>query len=144
MKQCKVWNAFQEDYNDDELQKNYDRFNEVELRARKEHNDLVPIYNSKVNELVFIEKNIFDLALIRIHNEELLSRRTRLIDEIEELKAKISDLNKIIDENKRLISKYNDLSIDRLFVWYKALKSVEHPEAKTYIDFKNKWGKKII
>lgn len=143
-KKCKVWNAFLEDYNDDELQRRYDNFVKNSNNQRKVYNDIVPLLNAKIDEFNSIESNIFNLALMRIHSEELLARRSVLNEEIKKLREDLFEIDRVIDTESELAKSYEKTSEHRLFVWYKALKSVSHPEVKNYTDFKKKWGKRII
>lgn len=144
-KKCKVWNAFQEDCNDDELHKRYENFVNIVTNKRKQYNEIVPRINDSIEHLSHLEKIIFDLAISVIKvPEELLARRTQVKNDIQSMKIELSELDEDIKKHESLAGSYEKNSDNRLFVWYKALKSVNHPEAKNYADFKKRWGNKII
>jgi hypothetical protein len=71
-KKCKVWNAFLEDYNDDELQLRYDRFVKNAKSAKETYNKLVPLINEKIDESNYVEKLIFESAIIHVINDTFL------------------------------------------------------------------------
>ena len=143
-KKCKVWNAFLEDYNDDELQLRYDRFVKNAKSAKETYNKLVPLINEKIDESNYVEKLIFESAIIHVINDTFLEKRKTLQKEIENLTEEMRNLETSFKEDEKLAKDYKETAGHRLFVWYKALKSVAHPEVKSYIEFKNKWGNRII
>lgn len=143
-KKCKVWNAFLEDYNDDELQLRYDRFVSNSKKTKEAYNRLVPSINETIDELSNIDELIFKSALINVINEVFLERRKILQKEIEDTTVEMQRLETSFKEDEKLAKDYKETAEHRLFVWYKALKSVAHPEVKSYIEFKNKWGNRII
>jgi hypothetical protein len=143
-KKCKVWNAFLEDYNDNELQLRYDNFVKNEKAFKQDYNDKVPIINEKLEKLQKIEKLIFESSLLGIVEEKFLSARIEIKKEIDDMCKDMGNLEESFKREEKLTKQYKETSDHRLYVWYKALKAVAHPEVKTYSSFKTKWGNKII
>lgn len=135
--------AFEEEVNDPELQGNYDRFKSALKRAKNEHNELVPVVNRNLDEILTLKESILNLAMLGIISTEARDRVLELEAENEDIIHKIERYKSEIDENQALIDKYDSLNDHKLFVWWKALVAVD-PETLPWLEWKETYNGKII
>lgn len=135
--------AFEEVVNDPELQGNYDGFKRKLQEAKNEHNELVPAVNTNLEEIRTLKESILNLAMLGIISTEARDRVLKLEADNEDMIHMIDRYKSEIDENQRLIDKYDYLNDHKLFVWWQALVAVD-PETKPWLEWKETYKDKII
>lgn len=135
--------AFEEVVNDPELQGNYDRFKSALKRAKNEHNELVPVVNRNLDEILTLKESILNLAMLGIISTEARDRVLQLEADNEDMIHMIERYKSEIDENQALIEKYDSLNDHKLFVWWQALVAVD-PETLPWLEWKETFKDKII
>ena len=135
--------AFQEEWNDNELHENYQSFERDLERAKEAHNELVPQINNNIDVINTLKESVLSQALCGVLSpvasdkiKELEAKNTELIKKIE-IEAEI------IEKNKALMQKYEDWSDRKLFIWWQAIKAVD-PETEPWIEWLDSLDSKIF
>ena len=138
-----LMDAFEEQVNDLELQERYDRFKSSRDYARDEHNKLVLQINANISDLKILESCILEQAKLGIIATEAITKVKEIEEVNDGLIHRLEGFRATMDENGDLIKKYDDMTQDRLFVWWQAIKAVE-PETKPWLEFKQLYRDKHI
>lgn len=135
--------AFQQEWDDNELDERYQRFERDLERAKEAHNELVPVINNNLQVIRTLKESVLEQALCGVLSSDATLKIKELEAENEGLIEKIEAQRKIIDENKSLMEKYKDWSDRKLFIWWQAIKAVD-PETEPWIEWKDKRDTKIF
>lgn len=135
--------AFQQEWDDNELDERYQRFERDLERAKEAHNELVPVINNNLQVIRTLKESVLEQALCGVLSSDATLKIKELEAENEGLIEKIEAHRKIIDENKSLMEKYKDWSDRKLFIWWQAIKAVD-PETEPWIEWKDKRDTKIF
>jgi len=135
--------AFQQEWDDNELDERYQRFERDLERAKEAHNELVPVINDNLAVIRPLKESVLEQALCGVLSTDATLKIKELEAENEELIEKIEAQREIIDENKALMEKYKDWSDRKLFIWWQAIKAVD-PETEPWIEWKDKRDAKIF
>lgn len=135
--------AFKEEIEDTELQRNYDGFKSSLESCRTEHNDIVLEVNKNLDIIHSLKYSVLTAAMHGVLSPDLVDEINRLEEENKPMIERIENLKEQIDYNKELIEKYDILSERKLFVWWQALTAVD-PETKPWLEWKETYNDKII
>lgn len=135
--------AFEEQVNDQELQRNYDGFKRNLEYVKSQHNELVPLINANLHSIRSLKDVVLNSAMEGVTALEAVEQIKVLEDKNSEMIEQINVYKEKIDYNKGLIEKYDYLNDHKLFVWWQALKAVD-PETKPWIEWKETYKDKII
>ena len=135
--------AFEEQVNDQELQRNYDGFKRNLEYVKSQHNELVPLINANLHSIRSLKDVVLNSAMEGVTALEAVEQIKVLEDKNSEMIEQINAYKEKIDYNKGLIEKYDYLNDHKLFVWWQALKAVD-PETKSWIEWKETYKDKII
>lgn len=135
--------AFQDDVNDTELQKNYDKFiNDLQM-YKDRHNEIVPVVNKNLGKIRTLKEVVLSQALGSVLSPHAVEKIDEIEKENESLIQKIELYQSKIKETADLIEKYEDWSNRKLFGWWKAISAVEH-KTLPWLDWKKPYEEKII
>jgi len=139
----KVHAAFMEDFNDTELQERFDNFERTLKSLKDRYNELVPNLNDALKDQSTLNQMILDSAKMSFINTDAI-KRLKIVDGYLTENMKIADdlKNKMAYEQD-LITKYKSNSNDRLFQWWKTIKTIE-PDTKPWLEWKSRYDSKII
>jgi hypothetical protein len=139
----KVHAAFMEDFNDTELQDRFDNFEKTLKSLKDRYNELVPNLNDALKDQSTLNQMILDSAKMSFINTDAI-KRLKIVDGYLTENMKIADdlKNKMAYEQD-LITKYKWNSNDRLFQWWKTIKTIE-PDTKPWLEWKTRYDSKII
>jgi len=135
--------AFQQEWDDNELDERYQRFERDLERAKEAHNELVPVINNNLQVIRTLKESVLEQALCGVLSSDATLKIKELEAENEGLIEKIEAQRQIIDENKSLMEKYKDWSDRKLFIWWQAIKAVD-PETEPWLEWKDKRDTKIF
>jgi hypothetical protein len=136
--------AFQEDVNDKELQHRYDRFVKNLAHAKEQYNKLVPEINEAINRKNRLHSVIFNTVLEGIMPAETIYAYKETSKELDELTEEISHHQNGMEENERLIKKYEELSHNKLFYWWKSFRAIDPKGTAPWMEWKRPYEKMII
>jgi hypothetical protein len=139
----KVHAAFMEDFNDTELQERFDNFERTLKSLKDRYNELVPNLNDALKDQSTLNQMILDSAKMSFINTDAI-KRLKVVEAYLDENMKIADdlKNKMAYEQD-LITKYKWNSNDRLFQWWKTIKTIE-PDTKPWLEWKTQYDSKII
>lgn len=135
--------AFRETVEDPELHERWVRFQRDLERAKREHNEIVSVVNSNLEEIRTLKESILNLAMLGIISTEARDRVLKLEADNEDLIHQIERWKAEIEENEKLINQYEKASDHKLFVWWQALKAVD-PGTPSWLDWKEDYKDQII
>jgi hypothetical protein len=139
----KLQAAFSEDFNDMELQERYDRFVENVKYWKGLYNDLVPKINEQIKQKSNLTTLVLDSAMLGILNTEAVNQIKELDKYLNEWCSKADDYRAKFEDEERLMKKYEENSHDRLFQWWKSIKTVDEKTAP-WLEWKRPYEKRII
>jgi len=135
--------AFQQEWDDNELQERFNRF-ESDLKSAKDaHNKLVSQVNANLHTINTLKESVLQQALCGVLSHEATEKIYKLEAENEELIKKIEFQKEAISKNADLMDKYEDWSDRKLFIWWQAIKAVD-PETEPWMEWKDKRDSKIF
>jgi arginine deiminase len=135
--------AFRETVEDPELHERWVRFQRDLERAKREHNEIVPVVNSNLAEIRTLKESILNLAMLGIISTEARDRVLKLEADNEDLIHQIERWKAEIEENEKLIGQYEKASDHKLFVWWQALRAVD-PGTLSWLEWKEDYKDQII
>jgi hypothetical protein len=135
--------AFLSEVNDTELQQNYDRFINDLKRYKDEHNEIVPTVNENLEKLRILKGAVLAHAISGVLSPQAVEKITAIEKENEDLVKTIEFYQGKIKETADLIEKYEDWSNRKLFVWWKAIRTVK-PDTAPWMTWKKDYEGKII
>ena len=139
----RVFAAFMEDFNDTELQERLDDFEKTLKSLKDRYNQLVPNLDHALKDQTILNQMILDSAKMGFINTDAF-KRLKIVDSYLDENMKIADdLKQKMQSEEDLIRKYKENSNDRLFQWWKTLKSIE-PDIKPWLEWKILYDSKII
>lgn len=135
--------AFQEEWDDNELDERYQNFKFHLKEAKEDYNGLVTQVNDNLDVISTLKESVLSQALCGIISPASNSKIKELEDKNEKLIEQLEFQQEIIDKNKNLIHKYQDWSNRKLFIWWQAIKAVD-PETEPWLEWKKTYNNKIF
>jgi hypothetical protein len=135
--------AFQEEIEDLEIQKNYDRFQEDLQMYKDKHNEIVPTANENLEKIRTLKEAVLTQALIGVLAPQAVEKIAEIEKENEALIKNIKFYQGKIQETTDLIEKYKDWSGRNLFTWWKVILAVD-PETEPWLKWKETYKDRII
>jgi flagellar capping protein FliD len=139
----KLWKRFNEEVNDKELQRRFDGFKNTEKRLVEQHNELVQPINEKLSEKSRLEHVIVESAKLGILHTEAVGMLKSAEKELAELTTKIAKIDEDLENERRLIKKYEDGTEAKLFHYWGMLTALDNT-IKPWISFKEDYRDKIF
>ena len=139
----RVFATFMEDFVDTELQERLNNFEKTRKSLKDRYNQLVPNLDHALKDQTILNQMILDSAKMGFINTDAF-KRLKIVDSYLDENMKIADdLKQKMQSEEDLIRKYKENSNDRLFQWWKTLKSIE-PDIKPWLEWKILYDSKII
>lgn len=135
--------SFLDDYNDNELQNRYDGMIENEKRHRKCYNELVPTINDLINRETILKMMIVESAKMGFLNAEVVTQLIRVERTLDENREKADAYKKDFEYEADLIKSYRSSSDNKLFVYWKAIKSLD-PATPHWLEWKKPYENRIF
>jgi chaperonin cofactor prefoldin len=139
----KVWNEFHSELTDGDLQSNYDEFVEKVNKLNPQYEDIFIHHQKMENEVSEIKDAILMSALNGVSSEGLNRKLRDLESAREELEERMNVIYSQIKYYEDLISKYEDWSERKLFVWWKVF-TVLNDTTPNWIEWKRIYNNNII
>lgn len=121
----KLFELFNEEVNDKELQGNYDSFVRAREAAKERHNTMVPEINALIQRGEGLKEIIVDLACKQLSTAEAVEALLALPEPINQLREKIGYQKGIMDEQDRLMKFYKDASERKFFQYWKVFNALD-------------------
>lgn len=139
----KLWDEFQSELTNGELQYNFDGFKKSVEELRPEYEALF-IHHQKIkNETSELKDAILMSALNGVSSEGLNRKLRDLESASEELEEELNVLYSKIEYNNDLISKYEDFSERKLFIWWKVFNTIDDT-TPPWLEWKSLYNDNII
>jgi len=139
----KVWKEFQSELTDGELQSNYDEFVEKVNKLNPQYEDIFIHHQKMENEISEIKDAILMSALNGVSSEGLNRKLRDLESAGEELEERMNVIYSQIKYYEDLISKYDDWSERKLFVWWRVFTTLDDT-TPNWIEWKNTYNDNSI
>lgn len=134
---------FKEDFEDRELQGNFESFQISRQSAKTSYNATVPTLNSMISKIVNLKELIVSLSMQGLPTEKAVKRLAKLDNSFTKLSEKSDTYKEEMLKQDTLIKKYEDWNERKLFIhwqYLKLLKATEEP----WTDWKNQYKSTII
>ena len=135
--------TFMDDYNDNEIQNRYDGMVASEKRSKDSYNELVPSINDLINRQTVLKMMIIESAKMGFLNAEAVTKLISVEKNLDEKTDKANEYKRELDEVRGLIERYKVSSNNKLFVYWKAIKSLE-PATQHWLDWKKPYENRIF
>ena len=112
---------FREDFEDKELQRNFDGFKMSRDIWKEKYNELVPEINSLIKRIVNLKELIVTQAVQGISNTESVKRLAKLDEKFTKLTEVADKYKAKMDEEDEIIKKYKDWTERKLFLHWRYL-----------------------
>jgi ATP:corrinoid adenosyltransferase len=112
---------FKEDFEDRELQRNFESFQRARESAKTSYNATVPTLNSMVDKIVNLKELIVTLSVQGLPTEKVVKRLAKLDDSFTALAKKSDAYKQELDRQDTLIKNYKDWNERKLFMHWKYL-----------------------
>jgi len=139
----KLNQAFMEDFNDMELQERYDRFVENVKYWKGLYNDLVPKINERIELKSKLTSLVLESAMLGILNTDAVNQIKEADKYLNEWCTKADEYRAKFQEEEALMERYKKSSHDRLFQWWKSIKTIDKTTAP-WLEWKTPYEKRII
>jgi hypothetical protein len=139
----KVWDLFMEDFNDDELTERYDRFKNTVKSLKDRYNEKVPAVNEALKTRATLNDMILTCAKMGIVNHEAVEKDKEIQKLLDETIPILDDLKAKWEYEEALIKKYEELSHNKLFGYWKIFKTLDK-KTEPWLDWKRPYEKRII
>lgn len=139
----KIFELFNEEVNDKELQERYENFGTIREAAKGRHNEMVPEINKLIQRGEGLKEIIVDLACKQLSTVEAVEALLELPEKISELRAKIIHQKQIMDEHDRLKKFYKDNSERKFFQYWKVFRALDS-ETLPWMEWKKPYTDIII
>ena len=139
----KLFELFNEEVNDKELQGNYDSFVRAREAAKERHNTMVPEINALIQRGEGLKEIIVDLACKQLSTAEAVEALLALPEPINQLREKIGYQKGIMDEQDRLMKFYKDNSERKFFQYWKVFNALDK-ETLPWMEWKKPYIDTII
>jgi chaperonin cofactor prefoldin len=139
----KVWNAFQTELTDGELQHNFDEFAAKSDELAPEYEDMFIHHQKMENEIAEIKDAILLSAINSISSEALNRKLRDLESAAEELEDEMNVIYAKIKHYDELLNKYQDWSERKLFVWWTVFTALDDT-TPDWMKWKAKYIENII
>lgn len=136
--------AFQEEIEDQEIQKNYDGFKKSLRVYMDKKNYLFEKRNKKLNKVEPLKESILRLAMEGETSTDLVEKFKDLERTTNDLTDDIEVAEDSIELYRWLIEKCEAKSDCKFFVWWQALKEVDPDNTKPWMDWISQYEGKII
>lgn len=136
--------AFQEELDDQELQRNYDSFQDNLKASIDKKNELLEKRNKNLIKVEAFKESILRLAMEGETSTDLVKKVKDLERKNNSLNTNIGCAEDDIAYYQWLIEKYESKSDCRFYVWWKAFKEVDPDNTKSWIDWISQYENKII
>ncbi len=134
---------YKEDIEDTEIQERFDRFESTLKSTKEEYNKLVPVINSKINQINNLKELIVNLSVQNLSTVHVTLQLKEIQESLDEQMVAADRLKEEIEKNQTLIKNYKDWSERKLFEHWRYLNQfgvIEMP----WLDWKQKHTNKII
>jgi len=141
-----VWalnKAFNEEIENQELNENYESFQNSYEYVKKRHNELVPQINQNLVSIKKLKESILNLAMEGVLAEAAVKKLKELDEVNDGLVNQLEEYQEKMDYNQKLINKYKEWSESKLFIWWQAFKAVD-PGTSDWLTWKASFKDKII
>jgi len=139
----KVWDLFMEDFNDNELTERYERFKRTVKSLKDCYNEKVPTVNEALNTRATLNDMILTCAKAGIINQEAVEKDKEIKKFLDDTIPTLTDLKSKWEHEEALIKKYEEMSHDRLFNYWKIFKALDKKIAP-WLEWKTPYEKRII
>lgn len=139
----KVMKAFEEDFNDLELQERFDNFERTLANLKESYNEHVPEVNAKMKMSQDLAQMILDSAMMGFLNNDAIAKVKEVNTYLDGIRPYLDDLKVKMDKEKSLIEKYKEGSQNKLFQYWKTFKAMDKSTAP-WIDWKRQYEKRIF
>lgn len=135
--------AFLEDFDDNELQERYDRFERIVREYKDRYNELVPKINQSVDNAKELAVMVVKSAKMGFLNEQAIERLKEEESDFENLKQEADQYRKRFEEEEDLMKRYKKNSETKLFQWWRAFKAIDK-KTEPWLTWKRQYENKII
>ena len=112
---------FKEDFEDKELQRNFEAFQHARESAKTSYNATVPTLNSMVDKIVNLKELIVTLSVQGLPTEKVVKRLAKLDNSFTALAKKSDAYKQELDRQDALIKNYKDWNERKLFMHWRYL-----------------------
>ena len=112
---------FKEDFEDRELQGNFESFQISRQSAKTSYNATVPILNSMIDKIINLKELIVTLSVQGLSTEKAVKRLAKLDNRFAALAKKSDTYKQELDRQDALIKNYKDWNERKLFMHWKYL-----------------------
>ena len=139
----KICDLFTEDFNDNELTERYDRFKNTVKSLKDLYTEKVPIIKEAQHKRATLNDTILTCAKIGIINQEAVEKVKEVQKILDETIPTLIDLKSKWEHEEALIKKYEEMSHDRLFNYWKIFKALDKKTAP-WLEWKIPYEKRIF
>jgi hypothetical protein len=139
----KLWDVFQDELSDNELQHNFDEFVSLGDELNPSYEDMFIHHQKMENEIAEIKDAILLSALNSISSEGLNRKLRDLESAAEELEEEMNVVYAQIKHYDDLADKYQSYSERKLFVWWQVF-TVLDDDTPNWIEWKATYIENII
>ena len=139
----KVMKAFKEDFDDNELQERFDNFERTLVNLKERYNEHVPEVNTKMGNQQTLAQMILDSAMMGFLNNDAIAKVKEVNAYLDGIKPHLNDLQEKIEKEKNLIEKYKEGAHNKLFHYWKTLKSIDKTTTP-WLEWKRDYDKRIF
>lgn len=135
--------AFMEDFNDNELQDRFDKFEKNVQYWKGLYNELVPKINEQINKKNTLVSLIVECAKLGMLNTDAINQLKEIEKYLEEWCSKADEYRSNFVKEETLIKRYKDGSHDRLFNYWKCFKAID-PKTEPWVDWSKPYKNRIF
>lgn len=139
----KLLKAFNEDYNDNELQQRYDNFVSNVKRWKAEFNEIVIPINAAIKERDELTEIIFQSALHGILVHDVIDKFKKISYDIDDMAKNANNLKELFTKKEELMKRYKEGSENKLFHWWRSIKAIE-PCTKPWLEWRTPYMNRIF
>jgi len=139
----KVYDLLMSKVNDPELQNRYNNMERNVKAWKEEYNGYVRQYNDAIKRKTKVTEILLEGARLGIVNPEAMKLDQQVDEEITRLVAFIEDAKKNFENDDRLMTKYRELTENKLFHFWEIMFMLDK-DVKPYLSFKPDFVNKIF
>ena len=135
--------AFNEDFNDNELQERFEQFERTVKDFKDLYNVLVPQINKQINEAKTLNGMILESAKMGFINKDAIKQLKETEASLKEQTEAADTYRGKFEGSEDLMEKYRKNSNNKLFQWWRSFKAIEK-STEPWLTWKRKYEHKII
>jgi hypothetical protein len=139
----KIQKEFESDFNDNELQERFDRFENTVKHFKGLYNELVPKVNEDINKQALLRHMIVESAKQGFLNNDAANQLNVLDKRLDENIQNLDNFKSKFEEEEALIKKYKEGSHNKLFLYWKMFRALDKTTTP-WLEWSRQYDKRIF